>query len=57
LAAALADVNNGKESDPMNGNLRAGHGVLLLLIDKDRVAQVDFDMFIKADRVSMSKAD
>jgi tetratricopeptide (TPR) repeat protein len=55
LAAALADVNSGVANDPMNGNLRVEHGVLLLLMGKDREAQVDFDMLLKADRVLWQK--
>lgn len=55
LAAALADVNKGIENDPMNGNLRVEHGVLLLLMGKDREAQVDFDMLLKSDRALWQK--
>ncbi len=41
----------------MNGNLRVEHGVLLLLLGKEREAQVDFDMLLKTDRGVWQKAD
>lgn len=55
LAAALADVNQGIANDPMNGNLRVEHGVLLLLLGKEREAQADFDMLLKGDRILWQK--
>src|ERR1700681_928269 len=51
LAAAMADVKQGLANDPKNGNLIVEHGVLLLLLGKDREAQVDFDMLLKSDPV------
>lgn len=50
LAAALADVSRAIQLDPMNGNLRVEHGVILSLMGKHQDAKLDFDMLLNADR-------
>jgi tetratricopeptide (TPR) repeat protein len=55
LVGALADVSRAVELDPNNGNCRAEHGVLLLLLGRSREAQADFDMLLDSDRVVWQK--
>ncbi len=49
LEAALADVSRAIQLDPLNGNLRVEHGVILVLMGREQEAKVDFDMLRKAD--------
>ena len=55
LEAALADISRAIQLDPMNGNLRVEHGVILTLLGNTKDAQVDFDMLLKADGVVWQK--
>jgi len=55
LAAALADISRAIQLDPLNGNLRVEHGVILTLLGNTKDAQVDFDMLLQADRVTWQK--
>jgi len=55
LAAALADISRAIQLDPLNGNLRVEHGVILTLLGNTKDAQVDFNMLLQADRVTWQK--
>ena len=50
LDAALADVSRAIQIDPMNGSFRLEHGVVLVMMGKNKEAQVDFDMLLNTDR-------
>jgi tetratricopeptide (TPR) repeat protein len=55
LPAALADIEKAINFDPQNGNLMVEHGVILLLMGKDKEAQADFDQLLQADRALWQK--
>jgi Tfp pilus assembly protein PilF len=55
LAAALADIAKAVEVEPNNGNLLVEHGVILLLMGKDKDAQADFDRLLQSDRALWQK--
>ena len=55
LPAALADITKALQLDPNNGNLVVEHGVILLLMGKDKDAQADFDVLLKLDRALWQK--
>ncbi len=55
LPAALADITKAIQIDPKNGNLVVEHGVLLLLIGRDKEAQAEFDRLLQADRAHWQK--
>ena len=55
LPAALADITKALQLDPKNGNLVVEHGVILLLMGKDKDAQADFDVLLKLDRALWQK--
>ena len=55
LPAALADITKAIQLDPQNGNLLVEHGVILLLMGKDKDAQADFDRLLEADRALWQK--
>jgi len=55
LPAALADISKAMQLDPQNGNLLVEHGVILLLMGKDKDAQADFDPLLEADRTLWQK--
>ncbi|HJY27260.1 MAG TPA: tetratricopeptide repeat protein [Pyrinomonadaceae bacterium] len=50
LPAALADITKAIQLDPKNGNLMVDHGVILLLMGKDKDAQAVFDVLLQSDR-------
>lgn len=50
LPAALADITNALQTEPKEGNLIMERGVILLLMGKDKEAQVDFDRLLQSDR-------
>ena len=55
LAAALADIAKAIEVEPNNGNLVVEHGVILLLMGKDKDAQAEFDRLLQSDRALWQK--
>lgn len=55
LVGALSDVSKSMELEPRNGNYRVEHGVILLLQEKNKEAQVDFDMLLTSDAVLWQK--
>ncbi|HSE19777.1 MAG TPA: tetratricopeptide repeat protein [Pyrinomonadaceae bacterium] len=55
LAAALADIDKAIQIDPNNGNFLVEHGVILLLLGRDKDAQADFDQLLKSDRALWQK--
>ena len=55
LAAALADIEKAIQLDPENGNLIVEHGVILLLLGKDKDAQTEFNRLLQADRALWQK--
>lgn len=55
LPAALADISKAIQIDPKNANLLIEHGVILLLMGKDKEAQADFDVFLRSDRALWQK--
>jgi len=55
LPAALADISKAMQLDPQNGNLLVEHGVILLLMGKDKDAQADFDPLLQSDRALWQK--
>jgi tetratricopeptide (TPR) repeat protein len=55
LPAALADITKALQLDPNNANLVVEHGVILLLMGKDKDAQADFDVLLKLDRALWQK--
>ena len=55
LAAALADIDKAIQIDPNNGNLLVEHGVILLLLGKEKDAQADFDRLLQSDRALWQK--
>jgi tetratricopeptide (TPR) repeat protein len=55
LAAALADIEKAIQLDPNNGNLIVEHGVILLLLGKDKDALAEFDRLLQSDRALWQK--
>jgi tetratricopeptide (TPR) repeat protein len=55
LPAALADIEKAINLDPQNGNILVEHGVILLLMGKDKEAQADFNRLLQADRALWQK--
>lgn len=55
LAAALADIARAMQLEPNNGNFLVEHGVILVLLGKDKDAQADFDQLLQADRALWQK--
>jgi tetratricopeptide (TPR) repeat protein len=55
LAAALADIGKAMQLEPNNGNFMVEHGVILLLMGKDKDAQADFDQLLQSDRALWQK--
>ena len=55
LPAALADISKALQLEPDNGNFLVEHGVILLLMGKDKDAQVDFDRLLQSDRALWQK--
>jgi len=50
LASAVADITKALQLEPNNGNLIVEHGVILLLMGRDKDAQAAFDVLLQADR-------
>jgi tetratricopeptide (TPR) repeat protein len=55
LAAALADITKAIQIDPKNANLLVEHGVILLLMGRDKEAQADFDVLLQSDQTLWQK--
>lgn len=55
LPAALADIAKALQLDPNNGNLLVEHGVILVLMGRDKDAQPYFDPLLQADRTLWQK--
>ena len=55
LSAALADINQAIQIEPKAGNFLVEHGVILLLMGKEKEAQADFDRLLQSDRVLWQK--
>ena len=55
LPAALADITKAIQLEPANGNLVVEHGVILLLMGKDKEAQAVIDVLLQADRALWQK--
>lgn len=55
LPAALADITKALQFDPKNGNLMVEHGVILLLMGREKEAQAEFEVLLQADRALWQK--
>lgn len=55
LPAALADITKAIQLEPKNGNLLVEHGVILLLMGRDKEAQADFDILLKSEQALWQK--
>ena len=53
--AALADASRAIQLEPMNGNLRIEHGVILTMMGRTADAKLDFDMLLKTDQAFWQK--
>lgn len=55
LEAALADIIRAVQLEPQNGNALVEHGVILLLMGRDKEAQAIFDVLLKSDQTLWQK--
>jgi tetratricopeptide (TPR) repeat protein len=55
LPAALRDIEKAIQLEPNSGNFMVEHGVILLLMGREKEAQVDFDRLLQADRTLWQK--
>ena len=55
LPAALADITRAVQLEPNGGNFLVEHGVILLLMGREKDAQADFDRLLQADHALWQK--
>jgi Tfp pilus assembly protein PilF len=55
LPAALADITRAIQLEPQNRDLAVEHGVLLLVMGRDKEAQAVFDVLLQSDRAVWQK--
>lgn len=55
LPAALADIEKALQLDSSNGNLIVEHGVILMLLGRDKDAQAAFEPLLQSDRALWQK--